>query len=65
VWNKNIYALSKDTLYRAATGDNRFTSYELPMEKDATRYIGTLTNGNILVACDNEVYVLALPGASR
>lgn len=65
VWNRNIYALSKDMLYRAATGDNRFTAYELPMEKAATRYIGTLTGGSILVACDNEVYVLTLPGASR
>jgi hypothetical protein len=65
VWNRNIYALSKDKLYRAATSDNRFAEYELPMEKDATRFIGTLTNGSILVACDNEVYVLTLPGASR
>ena len=65
VWNQNIYALSKDTLYRAAAGDNRFAQYELPMEKDATRYIGTLEGGGILVACDNEVYVLTLPGASR
>jgi hypothetical protein len=65
VWNKNIYALSRDTLYRAATGDNRFSNYELPMDSDATRYIGTLQGGNILVACGNEVYVLTLPSASR
>ena len=65
VWNRNIYALSKDTLYRAAASDNRFTDYPLPMELEATRYIGTLTNGNILIAADNEVYVLTLPSASR
>ena len=65
VWNRNIYALSKDTLYRASTGDNRFTDYELPVDSDATRYIGTLTNGSILIACGNEVYVLTLPTASR
>ncbi len=65
VWNRNIYALSKDMLYRAAIADNRFTSYELPMDKDATRYIGTLQSGHILIACDNEVYVLTLPSASR
>jgi hypothetical protein len=65
VWNRNIYALSKDTLYRAATGDNRFTDYELPMDSNATSCIGTLTNGSILVACGNEVYVLTLPTASR
>ena len=65
VWNQNIYALSPDTLYRAATEDNRFTAYELPMDTSATRYIGTLTNGSILIACDNEVYVLTLPSASH
>ena len=65
VWNKNIYALSSDTLYRAAAGDNRFADYELPMEANATQFIGTLTGGNILVACGNEVYVLTLPTTSR
>ena len=65
VWNKNIYTVSKDTLYRAATSDNRFTAYDLPIEEDVTRYIGTLTDGGMLVACDNEVYVLTLPSASR
>ncbi|MBN1777912.1 MAG: hypothetical protein JW811_07295 [Clostridiales bacterium] len=65
VWNKNLYAVSADMLYRAATNDNRFTDYELPMETEVTHFIGTLTGGNILVACDNEVYVLTLPSASR
>lgn len=65
VWNRNIYALSGDTLYRAAVGDNRFTAYDLPMDADATHFMGTLEGGNILVACGKDVYVLTLPSASR
>ena len=65
VWDKNIYAVSGTTLYRAAMDDNRFTDYKLPLAKPATRYIGVLANGNAIVACDNEVYVLTLPQAPR
>ena len=57
--------MSGDTLYRAAVGDNRFTDYDLPMEADATHFMGTLSGGNILVACGKEVYVLTLPSATR
>lgn len=65
VWDRNVYAVSASTLYRAAMGDNRFTNYELPLAKPATRYIGALSNGHILVACDAEVYVCTLPQALR
>ncbi|HPJ02348.1 MAG TPA: hypothetical protein PKU80_05870 [Candidatus Limiplasma sp.] len=65
LWNKNIYALSGDTLYRAAVGDNRFTDYDLPLAADATHFMGTLSGGNILVASGKEVYVLTLPSAAR
>ena len=65
VWNKNVYAISGSTLYRAAMDDNRFTDYKLPLAKPATRYIGVLASGNAIVACDNEVYVLTLPQALR
>ena len=65
VWDRNIYAVSGSTLYRAAMDDNRFTDYKLPLVKPATRYIGVLSNGNAIVACDNEVYVLTLPQALR
>ena len=65
VWNKNIYAVSANTLYRAAMDDSRFTAYELPLDKDADRFIGTLSDGHVLVACDSEVYVCSLPKASR
>ncbi|MEA4927304.1 MAG: hypothetical protein VB104_01340 [Candidatus Limiplasma sp.] len=61
VWDQNLYAVSATMLFRASLGDNRFSDYKLPLEKAATRYIGALSNGNILVACDNEVYVCTLP----
>ena len=65
VWDKNVYAISAAALYRAAMNDNRFAEYSLPLSKPATRYIGALSNGNILVACDTEVYVCTLPQAAR
>ena len=63
VWDKNVYAVSANALYRAAMGDNRFSEYKLPLKKPATRYIGALSDGRIIVACDNEVYVFTLPQA--
>jgi len=65
VWDKNVYAVSATSLYRTAMADNRFSEYPLPLSKPATRYIGALSNGNILVACDTEVYVCTLPQAAR
>lgn len=65
VWDKNVYAFSGTHLFRAAMDDNRFTDYKLPLAKPATRYIGVLQNGNAIVACDNEVFVLTLPQALR
>ena len=61
IWNKNIFAVSKDTLYRVGQTDRRFTAYTLPMEREATRLMGTLTNGKAIVACGDEVYVITLP----
>ena len=65
VWDKNVYAVSATTLYRAAMEDNRFTDYKLPLSSPATRYIGALSNGNVIVACDSEVYVCTLPQPPR
>jgi hypothetical protein len=64
VWNKNVYAVSGDTLYRAAVGDNRFSDYTLPLNAEADRYIGVMSDGHILLACGSEVYVCSLPQAS-
>ena len=61
IWNKNIFAISPTTLYRAGLSDSRFATYELPMEKNATQLIGTLNNGKAIVTCGDEVYVITLP----
>ena len=63
VWNRSIYALSATTLYRAGQNDSRFAVYELPLEADATRLLGTLSNGRIIVACGDDVYTLTVPQA--
>lgn len=66
VWDRNLYAVSDDMLYRAAVNDNRFVNYEVPLSTPITRYIGALNNGNIIVASDSAVYVLTLPqGTAR
>jgi len=61
VWNKSVYAMSGSTLYRAGQTDSRFSTYELPMERPATQFLGTLTSGRAIVACGDEVYTITLP----
>lgn len=61
VWNKTIYAVSAKQLFRAGVSASRFTTYDLPLDKDATRFLGTMANGRAIVACGDEVYVLTLP----
>lgn len=61
VWNRAIYALSGTHLYRAGPAASRFAAYELPLSQPATRFIGTLTAGGILVASGEDVFVLTLP----
>lgn len=63
VWNKNVYAFSADTLYRAGQNDSRFTTYTLPIDGTCTQLIGTLTNGKAVVASGEKVYVITLPQA--
>ena len=64
IYNKNVFAVSSSTLYRVGMNENRFTAYELPMQAEVTRLIGTLTNGKAIVACGNDVYVISLPMGS-
>lgn len=61
VWSRNLYALSGTTLYRAGINDTRFSTYDLPMDRPATRFVGKLTNGKAIVACGDQVYVITLP----
>ena len=64
VYNRNIYAVSQHSLYRAGLNDHRFTVYDLPMEEAATRYIDTLSNGRAIIGCGDKVYVVTLPQGS-
>jgi hypothetical protein len=62
IWNKAIYAVSPTHLYRAGLAARRFTAYEIPSQaQPATRFIDTLSNGSILVASGENVFVLTLP----
>jgi len=63
LWNRTLYAVSGDTLYRAGQNDRRFSTYELPIEGKATRLLGTLTNGRVILGCGDQVYVVTLPQA--
>lgn len=61
VWNRTIYALSATQLLRAGLNDSRFTTFDLPLDSQATQLVDTLSDGRIIVACGEEVYVLTLP----
>ncbi len=61
VWNKTIYAVSADQMFRAGMNDNRFTAFGLPLDSPVTSLIGTLSDGKAVVACGDEVFVLTLP----
>ena len=63
VRDKNLYAVSGTTLYRAAVDDMRFTEYELPLAQEATRFVGALKNGYVILVCGSDVYVCSLPQA--
>ena len=64
LFDRNLFAVSADTLYRAGMSDRRFSTYELPMEEAVTEYLGTLTSGRGIVACGDKVYVITLPQSS-
>lgn len=62
IWNKAIYALSPTHLYQAGLAARRFTAYEIPSQaQPVTRFINTLSDGSILVAGGENVFVLTLP----
>ena len=61
VWNRTIYALSATQLLRAGLNDSRFTTFDLPLDSQATQLVDTLSDGRIIVACGEDVYVLTLP----
>ena len=64
VWNRSLYAFSSTQIFRAGLNDSRFTTYDLPLEGEATRLVGVLDDGRAVLACDNDVFVVTLPRGS-
>lgn len=61
IWNRTLYAFSATQMFRAGMSDSRFATYDLPLPYDATRLIGTLSDGRAVIACSEDVYVITLP----
>ena len=61
MYNNRIYAFSSDGIYRADLNGSRFSVFSQPMSDSVTKYIGMLTSGTAIVACDLDVYALTLP----
>ena len=64
LYNRRIYAFSRDMVYRADVNAQRFTAISLPREmadSPVTGYLGMLKNGVALLSCDHEVYAVTLP----
>ena len=62
--NRKIYAFSEDMAYRADLGARRFDPISLSgllNGQKITDYLGMLKNGVALVACESDVYAVALP----
>jgi len=63
VWNSTLYAVSRTQLFRAGPNASRFITYDMPLDKPVTRFIGTLSSGSVLLACGEDVYVVTLPSS--
>ena len=61
VWNQSLYAISGDKIFGASLNANRFTTYDIPLNQQVTRFIGVTSNGSVLVACGDEVFAITLP----
>lgn len=60
-YGKKIYAFSADSVYRADLSAQRFSAVSLPMQSPATGFLGMLSGGVALIACDSDVYAVTLP----
>lgn len=64
VYNKKIYAFAGNMIYRAAINAQRFDPISLSgflNGEQITEYLGMLSNGVALVACESDVYAVVLP----
>lgn len=61
--NGNIYAFSKDYLYRADVNGQKFYGYTLPLPENTnvTAFYGITSDGRALLAAGETVYSVSLP----
>lgn len=58
---RRLYAFSSNSLYRADTGEQRFSALRLPVDGVVTDYLGITDNGTALLVCGTEVWAVSLP----
>lgn len=58
---RRLYAFSADSLYRADTGEQRFSALRLPVDGTVTDYLGMTSNGTALLVCGTDVWAVSLP----
>ncbi len=60
---QSVYGFAANYLYRSDVNTQRFYAYSLPLSdgEEVTAYLGTLSNGRVLLACDETVYAITLP----
>ncbi len=60
--NRRLYAFSENSLYRADTGEQRFSALRLPVDGTVTDYLGITSNGTALLVCGGrDVWAVSLP----
>ena len=63
IYRGNIYAISKDYIYRADTNSQKFFGYQIPAPEgvDVTAFYGITDDGKMLLASGETMYSLTLP----
>ncbi len=63
IYRGNIYAISKDYIYRADTNSQKFFGYQIPAPEgvEVTAFYGITDDGKMLLASGETMYSLTLP----